>query len=63
MIVGTYQVSICPPDLVGEVVDGESIGPGQVVATDGGNDSPERVWISIHAYRGTKLSLKMRTMI
>ncbi len=42
-------MSVSPPDLVGEVVDRQSVWPGQVVAANGGHDSSEGVRVTIHA--------------
>ena len=41
-------MSIGPPDLVGKVVDGQSVWPGQVVASNGGHDSSEGVRVAVH---------------
>ena len=51
-------MSISPPDLVGKVVDGQSIWPGQVVASNGGHDSSEGIRVTVHA-DSANVGLKM----
>ena len=44
------QMSVGPPDLFREKVDGESVGPSQIIATHGGHDSLESVVsIAVHS--------------
>lgn len=52
------QVSVGPPDLVGEVVNGQGVGPSQLVVVNRGNDSAESSIVSVHA-KSANVSLEM----
>ncbi len=51
-------MSVSPPELVGEVVDGQRVGPGQVVAANSWNDPGERVRVAVHSWKRVKHKLK-----